>query len=191
MGQSYFGQAFVEIVGDPPLEESARPIADYQIASPSYFETLDLPVVTGRAFDDRDRADRVPVCMVNEAFVRRYFRGRSPIGMRLAIRPTSAPQANPFIREIVGVARQVKGRPDESGGLPPDLRSVGAEHGRTISFCSSARIRDVQSRWRRRSVPRSRRSTRDQLTSVEERHDARRRRVGRPRRVTVSARCWW
>ena len=113
MGQSYFGQAFVEVVGDTPLDESARPIIDYSIASPSYFETLDLPVVTGRAFDDRDRADSVPVCMVNEAFVRRLFRGRSPIGMRLAIRPAAAPQAQPRIREIVGVARQVKGRPDE------------------------------------------------------------------------------
>jgi putative ABC transport system permease protein len=34
--------------------------------------------------------------------------------MRLAIRPMSAPKVNPFIREIVGVARQVKGRPDET-----------------------------------------------------------------------------
>jgi len=114
MGQSYFGQSFIEVAGDAPLEESARPIVDYQIVSQSYFDTLDLPVVTGRAFDERDRADSVPVCMVNEAFVRRFFQGRSPIGMRLAIRPTAFPQAKPFIREIVGVARQVKGRPDET-----------------------------------------------------------------------------
>ena len=114
MGQSYFGQSFVEVIGDAPVEESARPIVDYQIASPSYFDTLDLPIVGGRAFDDRDRADSVPVCLVNEAFVRRLFPGRSPIGMRLAIRPASAPQAKPFIREVVGVVRQVKGRPDET-----------------------------------------------------------------------------
>jgi putative ABC transport system permease protein len=114
MGQSYFGQSFVEVAGDAPLEESARPIVDYQLVSQSYFDTLDLPVVTGRAFDERDRADSVPVCMVNEAFVRRFFQDRSPIGMRLAIRPLAFPQAKPFIREIVGVARQVKGRPDET-----------------------------------------------------------------------------
>jgi putative ABC transport system permease protein len=114
MGQSYFGQSFVEIAGDAPLEESARPIVDYQLVSQSYFDTLDLPIVTGRAFDERDRAETVPVCMVNEAFARRFFQGRSPIGMRLAIRPTAFPQAKPFIREIVGVARQVKGRPDET-----------------------------------------------------------------------------
>ncbi len=114
MGQSYFGQSFVEVVGDAPLEEGARPIVDYQIVSQSYFDTLDLPIVRGRAFDERDRADTVPVCMVNEAFARRFFQGRSPIGMRLAIRPMTAPQVNPFIREVVGVARQVKGRADET-----------------------------------------------------------------------------
>jgi putative ABC transport system permease protein len=114
MGQSYLGQAFFDIVGDPPMNESRRPAADYQIVSPAYFESVDLPIVSGRSFDDRDTAEAAPVCMVNEAFGRRYLRGRSPIGMRLAIRPAGAPQVPPFVREIVGVARQVKGRPDES-----------------------------------------------------------------------------
>jgi putative ABC transport system permease protein len=119
MGQSYFGEAFVELIDDP-LDESQRPIADYQIVSPSYFETVSLPIVAGRAFDDRDRADAVPVCLVNEAFVQRFSPGRSPIGLRVAIRPAAARQATPFVREIVGVARQVKGRPDE----PQDLLQV-------------------------------------------------------------------
>ena len=63
MGQSYFGQSFVEVIGDAPLEESARPIVDYQIASPSYFDTLDLPdrrrAGVRRARPGRHRA-RVP-----------------------------------------------------------------------------------------------------------------------------------
>jgi putative ABC transport system permease protein len=105
------GRSF-EIVGAPSVD-SQRPIADYQIVSPSYFRTLDLPIVTGRAFDDRDRYENVAVCIVNEALVRGYFQGRSPIGMRVAIRPAGSPQAQPIVREIVGVARQVKGRPDE------------------------------------------------------------------------------
>jgi putative ABC transport system permease protein len=49
---------------------------------------------------------------VNEAFAR-AFRGRSPVGQRVALRPTSSPEAKPVVREIIGVARQVKGRPDE------------------------------------------------------------------------------
>ena len=101
-----------EIAGDPPLDESQRPTTEYQVVSPAYFSTLDLPILAGRAFDARDARDSVPVCIVNEAFAR-SFRGRSPIGQRVALRPTSSPQAKPVVREIVGVARQVKGRPDE------------------------------------------------------------------------------
>ena len=101
-----------EIVGDPPVDETLRPRTEYQVVSPGYFSTLDLPLVAGRSFDGRDRRDGVPVCIVNEAFAR-SFQGRSPIGQRIVLRPTSSPQAKPIVKEIVGVARQVQGRPDE------------------------------------------------------------------------------
>lgn len=117
LGDSDAGPYSFEIVGDPPVDESKRPTADYQIVSPSYFQTLDLPVVAGRGFGDRDLRDGVAVCLVNEAFVRRYLQGRSPIGVRIATRPASATRATPVVREIVGVARQVKGRPDETEDL--------------------------------------------------------------------------
>jgi putative ABC transport system permease protein len=112
LGQSYEGQSFVAIAGDPPVDESHRLTADYQVVSPSYFQAVDLPIVGGRPFDERDTAGGVPVCIVNEAFVRTHLRGRSPIGMRVAIQ---SDQASPVRElEIVGVARQVKGRPDET-----------------------------------------------------------------------------
>jgi putative ABC transport system permease protein len=102
-----------EIIGDPPVDDSQRPATEYQVVSPTYFSTLDLPMLAGRAFDRRETRDGVPVCIVNEAFAR-SFHGRSPIGQRVALRPASSPQAKPVVREIVGVARQVKGRPDET-----------------------------------------------------------------------------
>jgi putative ABC transport system permease protein len=114
---SYEGRSSFDIVGDAAWPESQRPTADYQIVSPTFFETLDLPVVTGRAFNDRDTRDTPAVCMVNEAFVKHQLHGRSPIGLRLAIRPTTAAQAPAVIREIVGVARQIKGRLDETEDL--------------------------------------------------------------------------
>jgi putative ABC transport system permease protein len=117
MGRSYEGSSFFEIVGDPPPAESQRPRADYQIVSDSYFTTLDLPLVDGRGFDDRDRADAISVCIVNEAFVRRYLNGRPPIGMRVSLRDGGATGPPAVVREIVGVARQVKSRPDETSDL--------------------------------------------------------------------------
>jgi putative ABC transport system permease protein len=100
-----------EVVGDPPPTEAERPGTEYQAVSHTYFSTLQLPIVAGRAFDARDKADGVPVCIVNEAFAKRLG-GGSPIGRRLVLRET--PAAKPVVREIVGVARQVKGRPDET-----------------------------------------------------------------------------
>jgi putative ABC transport system permease protein len=107
------GGVSFEIVGDPPVVDSQRPSTAYQVVSPRYFSTLDLPILAGRAFDRRDTRDGVPVCIVNETFAR-TFHGRSPIGQRVALRPTASPQEKPMVREIVGVARQVKGRPDET-----------------------------------------------------------------------------
>ena len=102
-----------EIVGDPPLEDSQRPGTEYQAVSATYFSTLDLPIVAGRSFDRHDDPKGIPVCIVNEAFAR-SLQGRSPIGLRVALRPRSSPEATPDVREIVGVAKQVQGRPDET-----------------------------------------------------------------------------
>jgi putative ABC transport system permease protein len=115
LGPTATGRYFFEIEGAPPVEESQRPTADLQIVSPSYFRTLDLAIVAGRGFDDRDRGDSVPVAMVNEAFVRGHLQGRSPIGARVSVLSRTPGQA--VVREIVGVARQVKGRLDETEDL--------------------------------------------------------------------------
>jgi putative ABC transport system permease protein len=114
LGPSYAGRSFLELVGGPPVDESERPTADYQIVSPTYFRALDLPVVSGRGFDDLDTRESAPVCLVNEAFVRGQLHGASPIGRKLAVRPAESGQTPAVVREIVGVVRQVKGRPDET-----------------------------------------------------------------------------
>jgi putative ABC transport system permease protein len=105
-----------EIAGDPPRDERQRPAASYQVVSPNYFRTLELPIVSGRAFTARDTSESVQVCLVSEEFVRRHLQGRDPIGMRVMLRSTRG-NAPPRVKEIVGVARQVKNRPDDATGL--------------------------------------------------------------------------
>ena len=101
-----FGFGF-DIVGaeTPPTN---RPQADYQLVSPTYFQTLDIHIAAGRAFNDRDTSSSVAVCLVNEAFVRRYLQGKNPIGMRIAIRSMTLAPEQPVEREIVGIVGQVK-----------------------------------------------------------------------------------
>ena len=108
LGGSQIGQQAFDIIGHPPPANGERLQADLQIVSAGFFDTLGLPVVIGRAFTDDDRAGTLPVCVVNEAFVRRHFPGRNPIGQRIRVGLLQVAE-----RQIVGVARQVKKRPDE------------------------------------------------------------------------------
>ena len=112
MGNSQTGAQNFEIEGEAPLPESEQPRANYQLVSASYFSTVSLPIVEGRAFATGDTAEGEQVCIVNEAFVRRFLRGRDPLSTRLAV-DRFVGQGMP-VRRIVGVARQVKGRADET-----------------------------------------------------------------------------
>jgi putative ABC transport system permease protein len=100
--------------GDPPKPEALRDTAAYHMVSPTYFRTLDIPIVRGRDFTDADHRDGPQVCIVNEAFVQRFLGGRDPIGMRIAVSAMGFASTQPVLREIVGVARQVKLSPDET-----------------------------------------------------------------------------
>jgi putative ABC transport system permease protein len=105
------------VAGAPPVEASQRPTADYQIVDVGYFAALDLPIVAGRVFSERDGADAVPVAIVNEAFARRHFGGRSPLGQRVGLFSSARDEKPATEVEIVGVARQVKGSPTETADL--------------------------------------------------------------------------
>jgi putative ABC transport system permease protein len=119
-GQSELGRWAFQIAGDPPRAEREQPTAEFATADPGYFETLDVPIVSGRGFNQHDTLQSVPVCLVNEALVRRHFKGRNPLGARLTL--TRLPDGEPQVREIVGVARQTIGEPAD----PEELAQVYA-----------------------------------------------------------------
>jgi putative ABC transport system permease protein len=112
----WMGQG-IDIEGDPPRQGPSRNFTSYHMVSPTYFETLDLPIVSGRAFTAADSRDAVPVCIVSEVFVQRYLSGRNPIGLRVSVPAMSFPM-RPVLREIVGVARQVRMWPNETQPAP-------------------------------------------------------------------------
>ena len=116
LGDSVFGEYpfHYEIVGDAPLDAARRPTTAFQIVNPTYFSTLELPIVAGRAFDSRDARGTPRVVIVNEAFAR-SLGARNPIGLQVSFKAADAPPTDkPTVAEIVGVAKQVKFRPDES-----------------------------------------------------------------------------
>ncbi|MGZ8378357.1 MAG: ABC transporter permease [Gemmatirosa sp.] len=68
------------IVGEPRPAEGERPEARVRPVTPGYFRTVGLALRRGRDVSADDRMDTPGVVIVNEAFVRRHFAGRDPIG---------------------------------------------------------------------------------------------------------------
>ena len=52
------------------------------VVGPGYFSTLGVPIVLGREILESDHAGAPRVCVINEAFAKRFFDRRNPIGMR-------------------------------------------------------------------------------------------------------------
>ena len=111
------GQGFT-VIGDPAPDAANLPAAHYQITGTRFFETLGIPLVKGRAFQSSDTASSPQVCIVSEAFVRRYARGRDPLQLRVQVDAMGPKGPTPVVRQIVGVARQVREMPGEESSEP-------------------------------------------------------------------------
>jgi putative ABC transport system permease protein len=94
--------AFREVYFDGPAPdpEATLPTTLTTVVTPGYFETLRIPLVAGRTFNDQDAAGTPLVALVNSEAARRYFSGRNPVGSRLKL--GSADAEGPWW-EIVGV----------------------------------------------------------------------------------------
>jgi putative ABC transport system permease protein len=60
-----------------------RPIARYPVVSPAYFAIMGIPLLQGRFLQESDGRNSLPVAIVNQALVRRYFDHENPIGKRI------------------------------------------------------------------------------------------------------------
>lgn len=71
---------------DYTSETGERPWSYDLAASPGYFQTLQIPILSGRDFRTQDDYRAPMVAIVNQPFVERYWRGRDPLGRRVWIR---------------------------------------------------------------------------------------------------------
>src|SRR5450631_3408924 len=88
------------VSGAAPLPRGNHPGAGYLIVKPDYFQAMKIPVLQGRAFTRVDTKDSPLVVMINEAFVRKFFPDRNPIGQQVMI-DRGEDKAPPC--EVVGV----------------------------------------------------------------------------------------
>src|SRR6185503_13673413 len=74
-------------------------------AGPGYFQTLGIPVLFGRVFDERDKPETPEAIVVSEAFARRFFGEPNAVGKR--IRFDDADTKPVEIVGVVGNARSI------------------------------------------------------------------------------------
>ncbi|HMF97149.1 MAG TPA: ADOP family duplicated permease [Vicinamibacterales bacterium] len=85
--------------------QGSRLIVDQRHVSVSYFETMRIPMVSGRRFTDSDDARSERVTIINRTMARRYFPTENPINQRL--RTTGGFDSGIWFR-IVGIVEDVR-----------------------------------------------------------------------------------
>ena len=95
----------VTIEGYQPLSGQALIQADQRTASPGYFETMKVPLIRGRFFNEQDTKDSQKVVVVDENMAHTYWPNADPIGKRIL--PDVADSKDPWLT-IVGVVGNVK-----------------------------------------------------------------------------------
>jgi putative ABC transport system permease protein len=104
--------------GNPPLSGSTwtesiaigglvrNGTVHFNQVSGGYFDAMGTPVLAGRTFDASDRPGSPKVVVVNQAFARRYFPDRSPLGETFQFEPSPGRPQEDF--HIIGVVKDTK-----------------------------------------------------------------------------------
>jgi putative ABC transport system permease protein len=99
----YTGEFEMEIEGWAAPPARLRPIANRNVVTQNYLETLRIPVLQGRAFLPAEEADSAPVAIISKHLAEAYFPGKNPIGRHIRHGGPEEPW-----REIVGVVGDVR-----------------------------------------------------------------------------------
>ena len=132
---------------DVPLSQNAAPfpitveglvtsarestVANVIGVSPTYFQVMGTPLITGRMFMDSDQTGSQNVAIVDPWTAARYWPGQSPIGKRVKVGP---PQAATQWATVVGVVGNVRQDAIEKEGVPHVYFSIYQFSSRTLGL---------------------------------------------------------
>ncbi len=94
---------YFTIEGRPAIAKEAEPLTEYRVVTPRYFESMGIPLLSGRDFAGTDTRQSPNVVVINDAFARRHFAGENPLGHRIKLQ---GQERDPFL--IVGVVGNVR-----------------------------------------------------------------------------------
>lgn len=86
---------------DAPIRDAKPPMASVRMATPGYFATLGLPLISGREFTEADTPDAPSVVIINQKLANLAWGSEDPIGRNLVLDY----QRGPYPYQVVGVVR--------------------------------------------------------------------------------------
>ncbi|MGA2261434.1 MAG: ABC transporter permease [Acidobacteriota bacterium] len=89
--------------------------------SPGYFQTMRIPILQGRDFDDRDSQNPAGMVIINETMARRFWPGTTPVGKQIRVKkpdPRENRDQGPELCEVIGVVKDVKYETPWEGKIP-------------------------------------------------------------------------
>ena len=92
----------VVIEGHEPKPDAPPLIVGQNVVSPGFFETLSIPILRGRGFQDADWNKSPEIVIINETMARRFWPGQEAIGKRLRVGDSKT------YTEIVGVVKDTR-----------------------------------------------------------------------------------
>src|SRR4051812_14820153 len=75
----------VDVEGRPKLPESQKPVVDVSLVEPEFFETLGIPLVSGRTFEARESFEATGNVVISQSMAQLLWPNENPIGKRVTI----------------------------------------------------------------------------------------------------------
>lgn len=140
-GDNHYGQSFYSslvVAGRPPLPGRTGGLVTSRRISPTYFRTLEIPIIQGEGFREEELNSNGHFIVLSKQLAERLFPGESAIGERLQLDNDGKPDTPWYT--VVGVAANVK-----NGGL------TGKEEPEYYTLQRN-RVEDWGKNWRRTEV---------------------------------------
>jgi predicted permease len=92
-----------------PADSGDAPLVYYNFVGPRFFETMGIPVLSGRDFTIRDDERAANCVVISDSVARRYFRGEDPLGRQILVgNPQCRKCPSPAQASIVGIVKDVR-----------------------------------------------------------------------------------
>jgi putative ABC transport system permease protein len=94
----------VEVEGRPPLPAAEQPEADIAVVEPHFFETLGIPLLSGRGFTDREAREVTHTVVISQSMAKKLWPNEDPVGKRVTIHMKDVDVPS----QVIGVVGDVK-----------------------------------------------------------------------------------